>query len=268
MLQEKESQRVEPSGPQISEGPHLLGRGYKRKGRAERLWKPIKLNLTERYKYIYTNIGLRILYFFTIWLIMPAIYLVLKVRWHFKVTGRANLKPVRGRPAVAVSNHIHDADALMITEPFWPDTPYIIARKHNLEVFLVGIFNRIMRAVPLPEDLENFRHMSREIDEVLTETKHKVHVFPEGEIAPYDRELRKFSKGAFHFAVRDRVPVVPMVFVTPGPDRLTLMIGEVIEPENIPGFGQLSRPKQIRELERYTQKAMRKMMDDFYQGTA
>ena len=38
-----------------------------------------------------------------------------------------------------------------------------------------------------------------------------VHFYPEGVMIPYYNGLRGFRKGAFHYAVKSDVPVVPMV---------------------------------------------------------
>lgn len=255
--------------PQVRESnteDSLLRPGGRSKGRAERMWKPVKLRLTEKYRYITHNVLLVILHYIFTLIAFPAIYLVLFVRWGFRMRGRANMRKVRGRAAITVSNHIHDVDSLMVTAPLWPRTPYIIARKHNLEVFLLGIFNRAMRAVPLPEDTANLRHFTKAINKLLSTTKHKLHVFPEGEILPYARGLREFGSGAFHFAVVNNVPIVPMVFVSPGPERLELEIGEPIELRDVPGLTEDLRPsRKTRLLSAYTKNRMQEMLDTYYE---
>lgn len=249
-----------------TEDSFLLNPGKHKKGRAERMWKPVKLHLTEKYQYITHNVLWTILHYLFTWTVFPAIYLVLFVRWGFRIHGRRNLRSVRGRAAVTVSNHVHDVDALMVTAPLWPFMPHIVARKHNLEVFLLGLFDRIMWAVPLPEDLKNFRHFKKAVDDMLSNTKHQLHVFPEGEIKPYARDLRKFGNGAFRFALENNVPVVPMVFVTPGPDRLELEVGEPIELSEVPGLRDegISMSKKTRILSDYTKKRMQSMLDTYY----
>lgn len=260
---------AEPQAHESNAEDSLLRPGGRRKGRAERMWKPIRLRLTEKYQYITHNVLLVILHYIFTFAAFPAIYLVLFIRWGFRMRGREHLRSVRGRAAVTVSNHIHDVDSLMVTAPLWPATPYIIARKHNLEVFLLGIFNRAMRAVPLPEDLNNFRHFTKAINKLLSTTKHKLHVFPEGEILPYATELRKFGNGAFHFAVVNNVPIVPMVFVSPGPERLELEIGAPIELKDVPGMGDdLRESRKTRLLSDYTKKRMQEMLDSYYAAHA
>lgn len=260
---------AEPRVQESNTEDSLLRPGGRHKGRAERMWKPVKLHLTEKYQYITHNLLLVFLHYVFTWVAFPAIYLVLFIRWGFRLHGRKNLRAVRGRAAITVSNHIHDVDSLMVTAPLWPATPYIIARKHNLEVFLLGTFNRCMRAVPLPEDLGNFRYFTKAINHLLSTTKHKLHVFPEGEILPYARELRKFGNGAFHFAVVNNVPIVPMVFVSPAPDRLELEVGEPIELSTVPGLEKdMKDSRKARILSDYTKQRMQEMLDAYYGTTA
>lgn len=48
------------------------------------------------------------------------------------------------------------------------------------------------------------------IDTLLKENK-TVHFYPEGSLWPYHDKIRHFKNGAFDFAVRNNVPIVPMV---------------------------------------------------------
>lgn len=246
----------------------LFRKKRRRRGPAERMWKPIRLHLTEKYKYISNNIFLRLLYVVLDLFIMPFIYLFLRSTWNFQVEGKENLKSVRKRSAITVANHVHDVDALMITKPLWPRTPYIVARKHNLEVVFIGWFNRIMRAVPLPEDLRNFNHFTQAINKLLRTTKHKVHIFPEGEISPYAPTLRTFERGAFHFSIDNNVPVVPMTFVFPTKHTVRLIVGRPIDPQEMPQLQGLSNPRKVKELCAYTKQVMQNMIDTYYEGRA
>lgn len=252
--------------PEVESDVTLLHPNYKRKGIAERMWKMRRLRLTENYNYISRNILLKVLYVFIDVFVMPFIYIFLRSTLRFRITGRKNLKAVRKRAAVTVSNHVHDLDALMITQPFWPRTPYIVARAHNLEVVFVGAFNRIMRAVPLPSDMGNFSHFTEAMNKLLRTTRHRLHIFPEGEIQPHDAGLRRFGNGAFHFAVTNNVPIVPMVFVFPTKHTVKLIVGKVIELEDVPDFASLSRPRQVKALSSYTKDIMQKMIDEYYDG--
>lgn len=49
------------------------------------------------------------------------------------------------------------------------------------------------------------------IDSLLNNGK-TVHFYPEGSLWPYYDKIRHFKNGAFDFAVRNNVPIIPMVF--------------------------------------------------------
>ncbi|MDL2237701.1 1-acyl-sn-glycerol-3-phosphate acyltransferase [Christensenellaceae bacterium OttesenSCG-928-K19] len=260
MQENEQNKRNSEDEPELG----ALATKRKRKGPAERMWAPIKLHLDENYHYVSKNWGLRFLYYFAIFVGMPFVYLYYKIRWRFKVEGKANVKLVKKQAAITVANHVHNMDSFMLTYPFYPNTPYFVALKHNFEAFLVGGLVRVMRGIPLPEDMKNFERFTTQVSDTLQNTKRKIHLFPEGEIAPYSRELRPFKNGAFHLAVRNSVPVLPMVFVFPAKKRVTLIVGKPVCVQDVPGTEGLSEPKQVAMYSKYVKDVMQKMLDDYY----
>lgn len=238
----------------------------RRIGPAERMWAPIKLNLDENYQYVTRNLFLRFLYYFAMFVGMPFGYLFFKIRWGFSVIDRKNAKLVRKTAAITVANHVHNMDSPMITNVFYPSAPYFIALKHNFEAFIIGGLVRVLRGVPLPSDLKNFERFSEQMNDTLRNTTRKVHMYPEGEIAPYSRELRNFKNGAFHFAVKSDVPVVPLVFVFPQPKRVKLIVGKPIYLKEVPGTEGVKQPKQTVLMGRYVKAKMQEMLDEYYGG--
>ncbi len=235
-----------------------------RKGPAERMWAPIKLKLDKDYNYVSKNWGLRFLYYFAMFVGMPFAYLGFWLRWRFQVLEKQNLKLIKKKSAVTVANHVHNLDSIMLTKAFYPNTPYLVALKHNFEAFIVGGLVRVLRGVPLPEDLVNFEHFSAQMSDILQNTTKRIHMYPEGEILPYSRELRPFKNGAFHFAVKNDVPILPMVFVFPAKKRIKLIVGKPIFTADVPGAEGLSEPKQIVLFSKYTHQVMQQMLDDYY----
>lgn len=242
----------------------ILKQKRRRKGPAERMWAPIKLKLDENYEYVTKNLGLRFLYYFTIIVGMPFVYLYYKIRWKFKVVGRKNARLLKNTAAVTVANHVHNVDAFMLTSVFYPDTPYFVALKHNFEAFLLGGLVRVMRGVPLPEEMKNFERFSSQLNDLLKTTKHKLQIFPEGEIEPFGRQLRPFKNGAFHFSVKNNVPVLPMTFVFDNKNNITLLVGEPVFPEKLDELKGLSVPKKVVCLSKYVKGKMQQMMDEYY----
>lgn len=237
-----------------------------RKGTAERMWKPIRLRFTETYRYVSRNPGLAFLYWFAMIVGMPFAYLRFWVKYRFTVTGRENVRLLKKQSAITVANHVHDMDSPMMTKAFWPNSPHIVALPHNFEVFVVGGLARVLRGIPLPSDIHHFSRFSEQVNELLRTTKRKVHFYPEGEIEPNARGLREFKNGAFNFAVRNKVPVLPMVFVFPAENRVKLIVGKPIYLSDVPEVVGAKDAKQVVLMAQYTQTIMQNMLDEFYGG--
>ena len=54
----------------------------------------------------------------------------------------------------------------------------------------------------------------------MLKNKNVVHFYPEAALHPYCTKLRHFKNGAFEIAVRNEVPVVPMLFTFREPKGL------------------------------------------------
>ena len=224
------------------------------------------MKLTPEYKYVCKNVFINFFTPIAIVLGMPFAYMAMKRRHRFEVEGRENIRALKKTSAVVVSNHVHDLDALMLTRPFFPKTPYVIALKHNMEMFLLGPIVRLIRGTPLPDPTDRacFSKFRDDVNELLRTTTHKVTVFPEASIEPYCRQLRNFRKGAFYFSVHNNKPLLPCVFVFPDEHRVKMLIAPAIYPKDLPGFGEVSEPKLIAELANQTRHVMEGMLDDYY----
>lgn len=247
-----------------------FGDNPRRVGLAERWWAPYKMKLNENYNFVSKNVFIKFLYYIILFGGLTVVNLVCFIRWDLRISGKENVKLIKNTSAITVSNHVHDMDSPMLTRAFYPDTPYFVALKHNFEMFAVGIFVRLLRGVPLPstDDLKVFGKFQADINHLLQTTRHKVHLYPEASIDPYCRKLRNFKKGAFYFAVRNNVPVLPMVFVYPKPKKLRLLIGKPIYPSQIQGIGEMKEAQAVVTVAKETRNTMQKMMDDFYGGLA
>ena len=237
-----------------------------KKGKAERMWSPIKLKLGPGYPYLSKNIFMHILYYLGLLVLYPVAYLVFKLRYGLKVIDKKNMKMIKDTAAITIANHAHNMDSPLSAAAFYPRSPYYVARPHNFEVFILGHVVRIMRGIPLPTDLTNFRHFSKQIDDALQTTKKKIHFYPEGEIAPYSRELRPFKKGAFQFAVRNSVPVLPMVFVFPKKKRVQIIVGKPVYLGDVPNIDGQKKVIQTSMLCDHVKNVMQNMMDAYYKG--
>jgi 1-acyl-sn-glycerol-3-phosphate acyltransferase len=135
---------------------------------------------------------------------------LLRVVFDWRVTGMENL-PV-GRPYVVVANHLNWLDpwALLIQLPIEPRV-HFLANPANLVRHRFDWW--VVRQVGgyIPVDLSRkagpslFRHVN-----LCLQRGGVVAVFPEAAYGPREGELQPMKRGFAHFAVGNRVPVVPI----------------------------------------------------------
>ena len=94
----------------------------------------------------------------------------------------------------------------------WEDKKiYYTALEDSFKIPFVRKLIKLLRAIPIPKDNKNKLHFKEALDNTL-KNGNVVHFYPEASLWPYYNKLRNFKTGAFHFAVRNDVPIVPMVF--------------------------------------------------------
>lgn len=127
-----------------------------------------------------------------------------------RVTGREHLAAEPGG-VVTVANHVHYLDGPWVAGQFRGRRVAVVSQPENFHLPVAGVLVSHLLAVPLPRgpgELSVFEERLRR----TVEAGQGIHFFPEGELAMYDTTLRPFRRGAFAYASRLGVPVVPMVF--------------------------------------------------------
>jgi 1,2-diacylglycerol 3-alpha-glucosyltransferase len=154
---------------------------------------------------------------------VPILGLYGRVWLGLRIKGRRNLAGHKGS-AITVANHVHMMDAPLMSQAMFPRRPFVTAQQDNLERPVIGTLVRCLGGVPIPE---NPRGMMTFLGQLSQELKHGrlVHFYPEGILRPYDTRLMEFKGGAFHLAVDNNVPVIPMVFTYRPPNRFYRLFG-------------------------------------------
>ncbi|WP_336726401.1 lysophospholipid acyltransferase family protein [Cellulosimicrobium cellulans] len=138
------------------------------------------------------------------------------VRWYghvvhgLRVTGREHLAAEPGG-VVSIANHVHYLDGPWVAGQFRGRRAAVVSQPSNFHLPVAGVLVNHLLAVSLPRgpgELSAFEARLRR----TVEAGQGVHFFPEGELVMYDSTLRPFQRGAFVYACRLGVPVVPMVF--------------------------------------------------------
>ena len=125
-----------------------------------------------------------------------------------RVEGKENLRAVRGG-AISVCNHVHTLDTLMVKNALGPFRTF-----HTGSYYLLkrGALGRIFKAggfLPVGTRFRDIKNLQLAVG-VLME-KHKiVNFYPEHALWPRYEKLRPFKPGAFRYAVKFGVPVLPL----------------------------------------------------------
>lgn len=171
-------------------------------------WEPLKRTIDSNFKYEHKNVFYKIYSYILYWLCIIFLPAINYICFGTKVKGKKNLKKVKG--AVVVCNHAHIMDTTMVlTVGMFPNKAYVLADKSSFQIPVVRRLVGALGAVPIADTLDGKRKCFAYIDSLLKKNK-KVVVFPEGAMWPYYTELRPFKDGAFKFASKNNVPIIPM----------------------------------------------------------
>src|SRR3990167_7970050 len=160
--------------------------------------------------------------------------------FRIRIRGKGNLASLKGQGFISVSNHTLYSDPMLISDACFPRRVLFTMYEAHLQIPLIGRFIKLMGGFPLPVKLTARNHPL--IENMLQEALHDariIHFFPEGHLLHCNQTLQKFHPGAFYYAVRYGVSVVPITTVVfPWrwrgkinhwlPPRVELVIGEPI----------------------------------------
>ena len=138
-----------------------------------------------------------------------------------KVYGRKNLRGLKS--ALTVCNHVHMLDSVLIGLAFFPRRVVFPALPQNVKSLWPGKLVWVLGGFSIPENIMELKTFFDEMEFLLIKNN-IVHFFPEGELKPYDTNLRTFKKGAFHLAAQAQVPIVPMLITFESPKGLRKII--------------------------------------------
>lgn len=127
-----------------------------------------------------------------------------------EVVGKENLRGIRS--AIVVSNHVHMFDCVALKKAVSPHYLHIVAAPFNNFSGSLGDMMRASGMMPLPSGYEGMPSFEKAIGTALKKKRY-VLFYPERAEWWYYHKLRPFKDGAFHYAVKYLVPIVPC-FIT------------------------------------------------------
>ena len=175
------------------------------------VWHPLKFDVNEKYKYVPTNIFFRIISWIVYYIIaVPILSILLKLVYDFKIEGKENIKNLQGG-AITVSNHVLVLDCAMVGLAVCGKKKiFYTTQSESFQIPFVRKLIKLLRAIPIPKGVKNKERMVKEISNLLKDNKF-VHFYPEAILYPYCNKIRNFKNGAFDLAIKNDVPVVPIV---------------------------------------------------------
>lgn len=94
----------------------------------------------------------------------------------------------------------------------FPNVTYYPTLESNFGIPVVRHLIKLLHALPIPKSVRAKTKFFEAINGLLQDGK-TIHFYPEGSLWPYYEKLRHFKDGAFHFAVENNVPIIPMVYM-------------------------------------------------------
>lgn len=173
-------------------------------------WQPCKFEITDDFDYVNDNFLFNMFSNLLYIVAYPLLIIINKFFFGFKIEGRENLEDI-GTGKVTVSNHVHPMDCTMVGLANAPQKTFFTSLETNFKIPVVRKIIKLLNAIPIPQNIQYTRDFMNSIDKLLKDNK-TIHFYPEGSLWPYHNKIRHFKNGAFDFAVRNNVPVVPMVF--------------------------------------------------------
>lgn len=190
-----------------------------------------------------------------------------KLLFDLKIEGKDNLKQVNN--AVRVSNHVMLLDAMINFQVAFGHRHYITGAEFQVKKGMGGKFLRAGGFLPLASSIKAMSNLDKEISRIYDEGNAVVTFYAEQVMWEKYENSRPLKKGAFHYAVKNNVPVVMTVILFRKPNWFrrklgikkdcTVKICPAIYPKK-----ELSTKENIEYLLKATQETYDRTICEFY----
>ena len=134
-----------------------------------------------------------------------------------RVEGRKNLRGVKG--FVAVCNHVHSLDNMIVRRAVFGHTLYITVAEFNNMKGPIGTIMRGAGTLPFSGNVKAMNELQKTLS-LLLEKGCAVLGYPEQSLWLRYEKPRPLHTGMFHIASANNVPVVPMFITFSAPSKL------------------------------------------------
>lgn len=135
--------------------------------------------------------------------------LLLKVWFGAKVTGRKNLKELKGKGALCVCNHVDYLDTLFVRQAVGHFRSYHTISQQNNKGGALGHLLRHGGTLPFSENFSAMKNLTAEMERLLKKGK-IINFYPEKAMWSAYQKPRPMLDGVFYYAVKFGVPVIPI----------------------------------------------------------
>ena len=177
-----------------------------------KLWQPLEFIIDESYEYVVKgkifSFCSNLLYY---GIAFPILKVLTKLIYDLKIEGKENIRNLK-TGAISVSNHVLILDCAMVGLSCGTKKIYYTTLEDSFKIPFVRKLIKLLRAIPIPKSIDNRGYFIKEIEKLLDKNI-VVHFYPEASLFPYCTKIRNFKNGAFDLAVKNEIPIVPMVFI-------------------------------------------------------
>lgn len=187
----------------------------------------------------------------------------IKLTFGARVTGKKNLKALKKQGAITICNHFNYVDTLFVREAVGHFRSYHTLAPWNNKAGAGGHIVRHGGTMPFSSDIAAMRNFTEEAERLLKKGK-LVNFYPERSMWWNYQKPRPMKDGAFHYAVKFGVPVLP-VFCTfertekDGLRKLRIHVLPAIYPD-----GSLSKKQAMVQMKEAAREAWKNCYEEAY----
>ena len=187
----------------------------------------------------------------------------IKIMYGAKVVGKKNLKALGKRGAICVCNHFSFLDTLFVRQAVGHFRSYHTMGPFNNKKGVGGHIIRNGGMLPFSTNMGAMKNFMREIERLLKEGK-IVNFYAEQAMWLNYQKPRPMKDGAFYYAVKYGVPVLPLFCTFRKSKRGHIrklrihILPAVYADESLP------RPKRIAEMKERAERAWRECYEEAY----
>ena len=164
------------------------------------------VRVDQNYKYIHKNIFWKTTAFIVhrILFLIP-MYLFAKIKFRLQIVGREKLTQDKSGKFI-YHNHTQEVlDAILPTFISFPKKNYVITNAKNISINGLKTANKMMGALPIPEDKTGTKNFLKAIEFYINKKKN-ISIYPEAHIWPYYTKIRNFKSVSFKYPIMLNTP--------------------------------------------------------------